>query len=56
MKRSEIEKTKAIVITVFAITSFLLVLWVHDYSMAWLPLILGALAGWFWWKTDHFSH
>lgn len=55
MKRAKIEETKAIIMTTFALASFALVMWTHDYSYSWLPVVLGAIAAWFWWKVDHFS-
>ena len=55
MKRAKIEETKAIVLTGFALGSFALVMWTHDYSYSWLPVVLGAFAVWLWWKVDYFT-
>lgn len=55
MNRSRIEMIKATVVGALALLSLLLVLGIHDYSMGWLPVILGLLTGWFGWKANYFS-
>lgn len=55
MNRSKIEETKAIVMTAFALISFALVMWDHDYKMVWIPVVLGIFSIWLWWKVDFYT-
>ena len=55
MNRSKIEMIKAVVMTIFAVLMLLLVVGLHDYTLVWVPILLGIFSGWFWWKASYSS-
>lgn len=53
MDRLKIEKTKALIITVIAALALIVALATQGWDMLWIPVVLGILSGYFWWKVDY---
>ena len=56
MKRLRIERTKAAVFTALTIITILGALVLQQPSQAWISILLGGAATWFWWKVHFYTN